>query len=206
MRGRPRARLIRTGSVGDVSVSSAIDSSLTSANCNSVSSSFGTMSVELVRVFRRDSDGVSGLLKILESKLGVVSGESLADDMEGCGEELVLKRACAPGGEWPKETVEIIQSSNKDFSYWKRRAFDIWRYHQSTNSSKRRNDVELAQSVAQCDTLGSACTVYLQLNSTCDKVGRWMRHATLLPTTLVLQSQEIGRMVVKTRAIARMVA
>jgi hypothetical protein len=83
MRGRPRARLIRTGSVGDVSVSSTIASSLTSANCSSVSSSFGTMSVELVRVFSRDSDGVSGLLKILESKLGEVVGESLEEDMEG---------------------------------------------------------------------------------------------------------------------------
>jgi hypothetical protein len=117
MRGRPRARLIRTGSVGDMGVSSTTDSSLTSANCSSVSSSFGTMSVELVRVFNRDSDCVSELLKMLESKLGVVIGESLADDIEGCGEELVLKRVCALGGGWPKDRVEIIQSNGKGFSY-----------------------------------------------------------------------------------------
>ena len=47
---------------------------------------------------------------MLESKLGVVNGESLADDMEGCGDELVLKRVCAPGGEGPKETGETIRS------------------------------------------------------------------------------------------------
>ena len=35
---------------------------------------------------------------MVESKLGVVNGESLADDMEGCGDELVLKRLWAPGG------------------------------------------------------------------------------------------------------------
>ena len=69
--------------------------------------------MELVRVSNRDSDCVSELLKIVESKLGVVIGESLADDMEGCGEELVLRRACAPGGGWPKERVEIIRSSDE---------------------------------------------------------------------------------------------
>ena len=47
---------------------------------------------------------------MLESKFGVVNGESLADDMEGCGDELVLKRVCAPGGEGPKETGETIRS------------------------------------------------------------------------------------------------
>jgi hypothetical protein len=114
IRGRPRARLTRTGSVGDMGVSSARDSSLTSANCNSVSSSFGTTSVELVRVSGRDSECMSELLKMEESKLGVVIGESLADDIEGWGEELVLKRAFAPGGEWPKERVEIIRSNNRD--------------------------------------------------------------------------------------------
>lgn len=98
MRGRPRARLIRTGSVGDIAVSSAKDSSLTSAKCSSVSSNLGTTSTELVRVSNRDSDCVSEALKMVESKLGVVIGESLADDMDGCGEELVLRRACAPGG------------------------------------------------------------------------------------------------------------
>jgi hypothetical protein len=48
------------------------------------------------------------------SKLGVVNEESLADDMEGCGDELVLKRVCAPVGGWPKETVEIIRSRVED--------------------------------------------------------------------------------------------
>lgn len=59
-----------------------------------------------------------------ESKLGVVIGESLADDMDGCGEELVLKRAFAPGGEWPKES-EIIRSSNEVVSYYDRKAEGI---------------------------------------------------------------------------------
>jgi hypothetical protein len=112
IRGRPRARLTRTGSVGDMGASSATDSSLTSASWSSVSSSFGTISVELVRVSSRDSECTSELLKMEASKLGVVIGESLADDIEGCGEELVLRRAFAPGGEWPKERVEIIRSSN----------------------------------------------------------------------------------------------
>jgi hypothetical protein len=70
------------------------------------------IAVELVLVSNRDSDCVSELLKIAELKLGVVIGESLADDIEGCGEELVLRRACAPGGGWPKERVDIIRSSN----------------------------------------------------------------------------------------------
>jgi hypothetical protein len=108
MRGRPRARLIRTGSVGDIGASFADISSLTSAKWSSVSSSFGTTSVELVRV----SDCVSELLKMAVLKLGVLIGESLADDIEGCGEELVLRRACAPGGGWPKERVDIIRSSS----------------------------------------------------------------------------------------------
>ena len=117
IRGRPLARRIRTGCVGDIGVSSATDSSLTSANCNSVSSSLGTTSVELVLVPIRDSDCVSDVLNMVESKLGVVIGDSLADDMEGCGEELVLRRAFAPGGGWPNERVEIIGSSNKAASY-----------------------------------------------------------------------------------------
>lgn len=52
--------------------------------------------------------------KIFESKFGVVKGESLADDMEGCGEELVLKRMFAPGGGWPKDSVEIIRSVKEE--------------------------------------------------------------------------------------------
>jgi len=125
MRGRPRARLIRTGSVGDIAVSSAKDSSLTSANCSSVSSNLGTTSTELVRVSNRDSDCVSEVLKMVESKLGVVIGESLADDMEGCGEELVLRRACAPGGGWPKVRIEFIRSGRKSVNGYKSGVVDI---------------------------------------------------------------------------------
>jgi hypothetical protein len=66
----------------------------------------------LVRESRRPSECVSEFEKMFESKLGVVNGESLAEDMEGCGDELVLKRVCAPGGEGPKEKVEIIRSDN----------------------------------------------------------------------------------------------
>lgn len=41
--------------------------------------------------------------------MGVLAGESLLDDMEGCGDELVLSRACALGGGCPNERVEIIR-------------------------------------------------------------------------------------------------
>jgi hypothetical protein len=51
---------------------------------------------------------------MVESKFGVVVGESLADDIEGGGEELVLNRVCAPGGEWPKEKVEVIRSDDEE--------------------------------------------------------------------------------------------
>ena len=46
----------------------------------------------LVRESRRPSDCESDVEKMFNSKLGVVRGESLAEDMEGCGDELVLKR------------------------------------------------------------------------------------------------------------------
>lgn len=113
IRGLPRARLIRTGSVGEIGGSSGEGSSFTSANWSSVSSTLGIISLESVRLSNRSSDCVFVGLKMFESKLGVVKGDSLADDMEGCGEELVLKRACAPGGGWPKETLEIIRPSNE---------------------------------------------------------------------------------------------
>lgn len=71
------------------------------------------MSSEYARVSNRSSEGVSAVLKMFVSKLGVVKGDSLDDDMEGCGEELVLKRVCAPGGGWPKERVEIIRSGDE---------------------------------------------------------------------------------------------
>ena len=63
----------------------------------------------LVRESRRPSDCESEGEKMFESKLGVVRGESLAEDMEGCGDELVLRRGGAPDGEGPKEKVEIIR-------------------------------------------------------------------------------------------------
>ena len=90
MRGRPRARRILTGSVGDMGVSSV--SSLTSARSTSDSSSFGTISLGLVWESRRPSDCESEARKTLASKLGVVKGDSLDDDMEDWGDELVLMR------------------------------------------------------------------------------------------------------------------
>lgn len=87
-------------------------SSLTSANSSSASSTLGMISPGLVRDSRRPSDCELELEKMLESKLGVVKGESLAEDMEGGGDELVLKRAWAPGGEGPNEMVEFIRSDS----------------------------------------------------------------------------------------------
>jgi hypothetical protein len=86
--------------VGEMGVSSVDASSLTSASCSSVSSILGTMSPGLTRESRRESRYESwyeswyesGAGNMLVSKLGVVREESLADDMEGCGEELVLIR------------------------------------------------------------------------------------------------------------------
>ena len=72
---------MRTGSVGEMGVSSV--SSLTSAKSSSASSIFGMMSSGLVRESRRPSDCESEVANMLESKLGVVRGESLAEDMEG---------------------------------------------------------------------------------------------------------------------------
>lgn len=72
---------MRTGSVGEMGVSSV--SSLTSARSSSDSSIFGMMSSGLVRESLRPSDCDPEAVKILESKFGVVRGESLADDMEG---------------------------------------------------------------------------------------------------------------------------
>lgn len=48
--------------------------------------------------------------------MGVFIGESLLDDMEGCGDELMLRRACALGGGCPKERVEIIRSATEAIS------------------------------------------------------------------------------------------
>lgn len=118
IRGLPRALRIRTGSVGEMGVSSFSCSSLTSDNCSSVSSTLGMTSLELVRVFARSSDCVSGVWKMFESKLGEVNGESLDDDMEGCGEELVLIRLFAPGGGWPKERDELIRLLSDMEPWW----------------------------------------------------------------------------------------
>lgn len=71
------------------------------------------MSSGLVRESRRPSDCESEVEKMFESKLGVVKGESLAEDMEGGGDELVLRRACAPGGEGPNEILEFIRADGE---------------------------------------------------------------------------------------------
>lgn len=110
IRGRPRARRSRTGSVGETGGSSDAGSALTSASCSSVSSIFGTISSEPKRESIRASDCVSEFVRTFESNVGVLMGESLLDDMEGCGEELMLRRACAAGGGCPKLSVEIIRT------------------------------------------------------------------------------------------------
>jgi hypothetical protein len=50
------------------------------------------MSLGLVWESRRPSDCESEARKTLASKLGVVKGDSLDDDMEDWGDELVLMR------------------------------------------------------------------------------------------------------------------
>ena len=96
MRGRPRALRRRTGSVGEMGASSAEGSTFTSESCNSVSSILGTISSEPFRESMRGSDCVSETEGMFESKVGVFMGESLQEDMEGCGEELMLRRARTP--------------------------------------------------------------------------------------------------------------
>ena len=113
MRGRPRARLSRTGSVGDIGVSSPTGSGLTSARWSSVSSILGTISSDPSRETTRSSDRESAVEKPVVSKVGVSAGDSLLDDMEGWGEELVLRRACAADGGWPKFMVEIIRADER---------------------------------------------------------------------------------------------
>lgn len=83
MRGRPRARRSRTGSVGDMGVSSARGSALTSDSWSSVSSILGTISSDPSLEPMRPSDRESWTEAPLESKVGVLAGESLLDDMEG---------------------------------------------------------------------------------------------------------------------------
>jgi hypothetical protein len=109
IRGLPRPRLTRGGSVGDMGGSSAIGSLLTSANESSRSSSLGTISSDPLRESAHDSVCVSESVSVLESKVGVFIGESLLDDIEGCGEEEMLRRACALGGGWPKVRIEVIR-------------------------------------------------------------------------------------------------
>lgn len=85
------------------------------------------MSSGLVRESRRPSDCESEVEKMFESKLGVVRGESLAEDMEDWGDELVLRREWAPDGEGPKEKVEIIRSDRSSFECYCRRTSNIGR-------------------------------------------------------------------------------
>lgn len=167
--GRPRARLIRTGSVGEIGGSSDEGSSFTSANWSSVSSTLGIISLEPVRLSIRSSDCVSEGLNIFESKLGVFKGDSLADDMEGCGEELVLKRACAPGGGWPKERVEIIRPSDEATSGTiggERYALDVQSVLRADNSTGDEMLLQARLGPAQIDAqgchLGSSCTLVAQ--------------------------------------------
>lgn len=110
IRGRPRPRLIRTGSVGDIGGSSVIGSVFTSDSSSSRSSTLGTIPSNPLLELSRNSDGLSVGGVIPVSNVGVFIGESLQDDMEGWGDELMLRRACAPGGGCPKERVEIIRS------------------------------------------------------------------------------------------------
>jgi len=42
--------------------------------------------------------------------VGVFIGDSLLDDMSDDGEELMLRRECAPGGRCPNERDEIIRA------------------------------------------------------------------------------------------------
>lgn len=61
------------------------------------------------------------------SKLGVVRGDSLAEDMEGPGDELVLRQERVPDGEGPKEMVEIIRSDRSNFECYCRLTGNIGR-------------------------------------------------------------------------------
>lgn len=107
-RGRPRLGLTRTGSVGDIGGSSAMDSALTSERDSSCSSIFNTTSSRPLPASSRVSERLSAREDTPESKAGVFIGDSLLDDMEGCGDELTLRRACAPGGGCPREKVDGI--------------------------------------------------------------------------------------------------
>jgi hypothetical protein len=99
-RGRPRPRLTRTGSVGEIGDSSAIGSAFTSDNSSSRSSTLGTTSSEPSLDDRREPICMSDVGSESDSSVGVSRGESLLDDMEGCGDEEMLRRAGAPSG-WP---------------------------------------------------------------------------------------------------------
>lgn len=81
-------------------------SDLTSDNWSSVSSIFGTISSDPSLEPVRPSDKEPVVETAFESKVGVFAGESLLEDMEGWGEELMLRRACVGG--CPQLTVDII--------------------------------------------------------------------------------------------------
>jgi hypothetical protein len=112
-------------------------------------------SVETVRASECDSEQASELLNVVESKLGVVIGESLADDIEGCGEELVLRRACALGGGWPNEKVEVIRSSDEGLRNDSGELYALDHpIIQGANGSKRRDELGCALAIAQTRTQG----------------------------------------------------
>lgn len=50
------------------------------------------------------------LERLFVSKVAVLVGDSLLDDMEGWGDELMLRRACAAGGGWPNSRDENIRA------------------------------------------------------------------------------------------------
>lgn len=83
MRGLPRARLIRTGSVGDIGVSSTAGSVFTSASWSSVSSIFGIISSDPSLEPTRSSEREPVMELPFVSNVGVVAGDSLLEDMEG---------------------------------------------------------------------------------------------------------------------------
>jgi hypothetical protein len=56
----------------------------------------------------RPSDRESLVETPFESNVGVFAEESLLDDEDGWGEELMLRRACAADGGCAKLRVEII--------------------------------------------------------------------------------------------------
>lgn len=190
IRGRPRERLSRTGSVGEIGDSSVTGSVLTSSSRSSVSSIFGIISSEPTRESIRVSDCVSELEATFASKMGVFIGESLLDDMEGCGDELMLRRACAPGGGCPKVRVEIIRSDGWSDqwlpvvvgSHWTPTSYAWW-------ETKRRRGVRQERSLLSCTMDRSDETgkrVSKQCRNTCRALRLWDRLRTVDSEVVVM--------------------